>query len=841
MRERMTGSRGKVLARRTGVAALAAILGSAAFLHGATSFQASYLYTASGPAGGGSVVPIVGNQFQNGATVTVGGVPVSVTFHNPTRIGATMPALAAGALYDVVVTNPGGGGPTSTIPFGWFADFNDVPAANPFHASVERILRDGITAGCLNGNYCPDDPVTRAQMAVFLLRAEHGGGYVPPSASGTIFWDVASTDFAADWIEQLFSEGITGGCTGPDPNHGNLPAYCPNSSVTRGQMAVFLLKVYEGVTHVPPPATGVFPDCPLGDPSLAPLIPWIEELARLQITVGCGNGNFCPLLPNTRGQMAVFMTKSFHRTEGIRFLEQASWGPSDADVGTVLSQGYLPWMGGQFSLFNSTPPTMLLWPDNAPTTPVDCTTGTCHRDNYTMYQLQVSFFKNAMYNPDQLRQRVAFALHKLDVTSSVVLTRPSQMSEYLKLLYNDAFGNYRDILYNVSLNPGMGLYLNMNTNTKNNPNENYSREIMQLFSVGTDLLNMDGTTQNDDVTGEPMPTYDQSVIDNLKLVLTGWKIQNNVACDPASQQGSVCSDYLNPMIFDDTKHDVTDKVLFQGFLPNKDGVGAPTSIPGNVQGFPELNAAVDALFNHPNMGPYVAREMIHNLVSSNPSPEYVERVAWAFNDDGTGVRGSMWAVVKAVLLDPEARMAPSDPNYGKLKEPVLYVLNLLRAFNPKSTNRLNPSDGNINAQNRNMGQDLLKPPTVFSYFPQDYFAPPASAELFGPEFGIMDASTSLKRANYVNQMTFGGGIQPSGTDTPFGTSIDFTELQQLAPNAGNLVDRLNRLLMHGTMSDDMRNSIITAINAVTPSTDTLKRARQALYLVATSSQYQAQR
>ena len=140
MRERLSGSRGKVLARRTSVAALAAILGSAALLHGATSFQASYLYTGSGPAGGGSVVPIVGNQFQNGATVTVGGVPVSVTYHNPTRIGATMPALAAGALYDVVVTNPGGGGASSTIPFGWFADFNDVPAANPFHASVESFL-----------------------------------------------------------------------------------------------------------------------------------------------------------------------------------------------------------------------------------------------------------------------------------------------------------------------------------------------------------------------------------------------------------------------------------------------------------------------------------------------------------------------------------------------------------------------------------------------------------------------------------------------------------------------------------------------------------------------------
>jgi uncharacterized protein (DUF1800 family) len=764
--------------------------------------------------------------------VTVNGVPVSVDFHNSTRIGATMPSLTAGTLSDVVVTNPGGA--FRTIPKGWFADFTDVTAANPFHASVERIFRDGITSGCLGGTaYCPNDPVTRAQMAVFLLRGEHGGDYAPPTASGTIFWDVGATDFAADWIEQLYAEGITGGCTGPDPNHGNKPAYCPNSTVTRGQMAVFLLKVYLGPGHNPPPATGVFSDCPLSDQALAPLIPWIEELGRLKVTVGCGGTKYCPYDPNTRGQMAVFMAKTFHRPEATRFLEQATWGPTDGDVGGVLGVGFLPWMAGQYSLINSPYPSLLLWPDNKPTDPVDCTSGICSRDNYSMYLLQTGFFKNAMYNPDQLRQRVAFALHKLDVSSALVLTRPSQMSPYLNLLYYNAFGNYRDILYNVTLNPAMGLYLNMNTNTKTNPNENYAREIMQLFSIGTDLLNMDGTTQNA-ADGTPLPTYDQSVIDQLKLVLTGWRIATNVPCDPASQQGDVCTDFLNPMYFDATKHDTTDKVLFQGFP-------GTTAIPGDPAGYGELNLAIDALFNHPNTAPYIARELIHSLVTSNPSPDYVERVAWAFNDDGAGNRGSLWAVVKAILLDPEARTAPSDPTYGKLKEPTLYTLNVLRAFDPKSTNRLNLSDGNINAQPRAMGQDLLKPPTVFSYFPQDYFAPPASAEILGPEFGIMDASTSLKRANFINTMTFGNGIQPSGTDTPNGTSIDFTELQLLAPNPANLVDRLNRLLMHGTMSDDMRNSIITAVNAVTPSTDTLKRARQALYLVATSSQYQAQR
>jgi hypothetical protein len=204
-------------------------------------------------------------------------------------------------------------------------------------------------------------------------------------------------------------------------------------------------------------------------------------------------------------------------------------------------------------------------------------------------------------------------------------------------------------------------------------------------------------------------------------------------------------------------------------------------------------------------------------------------------------------MVKAILLDPEARNAPSEVTFGKLKEPALYELGILRAFNAQSANRSTGSDGSLSTCSncsRDQGQEIFKPSTVFSYFPQDYYAPPASAGLFGPEFGIMDASTSLKRANFMNTIVFSSiAVNCSTTScyTPNGTSIDVTELQQLAPNPVNLVDRLNRLLMHGTMSDDMKNSTVTAVNAVSPSTDTLKRARQALYLVATSSQYQVQR
>jgi uncharacterized protein (DUF1800 family) len=804
---------------RQAARALFALALSAAPLGAATVFQAAYLTPGSGPAAGGTTVSLVGNQFLSGASVTVGGVNASASFTSSTRLAATMPSRTAGFVYDVVVMNPGGA--ASTLPRAWFADFSDVAGSSPFHAPVEQMVRDGITSGCGGGNYCPGASITRAQMAVFLLRAGHGSGYVPPPATGTIFSDVGATDFAADWIEELYAEGITGGCAA------NPRRYCPTSAVNRGQMAVFLLKVYHGTSYAPPPAQGVFGDVPVS----LPLAPWIEELARLSVTAGCGGTSYCPSSSVTRGQMAVFMTKTYHRPEAIRFLEQATWGVSDADVGALLAKGYLPWLAGQLALPASGYPASMfpLWP---PDTPASCD-DTCYRDNYTTYRLQNRFFLNALYGPDQLRQRVDWALHKIVVISSETLGYPFQTAAYLRAIDDNAFGNYRDILYQESLNPGMGDYLNMDTSTKDDPNENYAREIMQLFSIGTVLLNQDGSTQND--ANGPKPTYNQAVIDEFKRIYTGWFI-DQVPC-PAPNGGDTCDDWVSPMSFDPDLHDTDAKTLFNGFP------GGPVMVAAGQTGSQDLNQAIDTIFNHPNVGPYLAQELIHSLVTSNPSPAYIERVAGFFNNDGTGARGKLWPVVKAILLDPEARNAPNSTNpvYGHLREPALYVNNLLRAFHAMSFDRSTETDGNLEPFARDMGQKIWKPPTVFSYYPQFYAAPPASAGVLGPEFGIMNSQTSLKRANYVNQMTVWGGIEPDpNNDTPYGTSLDYSELAILASNPANLVDKLNRLLLHGTMSDELRASIVTAVNAVDAS-DPVGRAQQALYLVAVSSQYQVER
>jgi plastocyanin len=262
---------------------------------------------ASGPAGSGTAVVITGADFLDGATVKFATVSATgVVFQDATTIQATTPDnLIPGSLNDVTVTNPDL--QTGTLVKGWFADFLDVAAGDAFHDYVEKLVRNGVTAGCGSGNYCRNDSVTRAQMAVFLLKSKLGSAHVPPACTGTVFDDVPCTGGPFDpWIEELASLQITGGCqTVP------VALYCPGNSVNRQQMAVFLLKAKLGSDHVPPACTGtVFDDVPCTG---GPFDPWIEELAAAGVTGGCQTMPplYCPTNPNTRGQMAVFLVKNF--------------------------------------------------------------------------------------------------------------------------------------------------------------------------------------------------------------------------------------------------------------------------------------------------------------------------------------------------------------------------------------------------------------------------------------------------------------------------------------------------------------------------------------------------
>jgi uncharacterized protein (DUF1800 family) len=428
----------------------------------------------------------------------------------------------------------------------------------------------------------------------------------------------------------------------------------------------------------------------------------------------------------------------------------------------------------------------------------------------------------------------------------------------LQTIDRNAFGNFRTMLYEITLNPGMGEYLNMRGNSVVNranptPNENYAREIMQLFSIGTDVLNQDGTPVLD-AQGNRLPSYDQTNIANLARVFTGWDL---AASKPWSVDNTVAvANYLDPMVgnVNVNRYDIAQKTLLTDInhpspvvvpaCSNCTGNTSPVNL-ANCQTYAttSLNTAIDNLFNHPNTGPYVCTQLIHQLVTSNPSPAYVGRCAAAFTNNGSGVRGDMKAVITAILLDPEARGdVKTDPSYGHLREPVLLITNLLRTFNATSDGVLASTPFSYT---NDLGQNLFNPPTVFSYYPADYGLP--GTNLFGPEFGLLDTSTTYKRANFVNTLFLansGNGIPVSAPNRPSGTQVNYSTYQAILTGTGGtpqtLVDALNTRMMHGTMSQAMNANIVAAVTAIA-SSDPAGRTRTAIYLIATSSQYQVER
>jgi uncharacterized protein (DUF1800 family) len=501
----------------------------------------------------------------------------------------------------------------------------------------------------------------------------------------------------------------------------------------------------------------------------------------------------------------------------VRFLEQSTFGPTPELIAHVRAIGFEAFLNEQFEAPMSSYPALALFPTTRDQ--ATCPNGSaCQRDNYTMYPLQNRFFVNALYGADQLRQRVAFALHQIVVASGLEVTQPSWMAPYLQTLDRHAFGSYRQLLYEISLNPAMGNYLDINGNTRVRPNENYAREILQLFSIGTVRLNLDGTTQLDE-NGLPIPTYTQETVDNFARVFTGWRF----AAAPAPG----VPNYIDPMVANQPQHDVGAKTLLNGVTL---GPGQSAS--------QDLNDAIDNIFTHANIGPFISKQLIQHLVTSNPSPAYVSRVASVFNGDGGAARGDLKAVVRAILLDPEARGdVKNEATYGRLRHPAQFIANILRAFGARSADGSGPSDGYLNPQSVAMGMDVFRPPSVFSYFSPATVVP-GSAGVRGPEFGIFSTATALRRLNFVNTMVF-SRIAVSA-NAPAGTSLDFTPLLTQAADPAALVDALNNLLLHGAISNEMKISIAGAVAAVTP-TNPLKRVRTAVYLVLTSSQYQVER
>jgi len=485
----------------------------------------------------------------------------------------------------------------------------------------------------------------------------------------------------------------------------------------------------------------------------------------------------------------------------VRFLEQSTFGPTPELVNQVSQIGFTPFLETQLAAPASTYPAPL---------PADTGVG----------KVQAQFWINAVNDSDQLRERVAFALNELWVVSQNKVNDPTGYTNYIQALTKNALGNYYDVMKDVTLTPAMGHFLDMVNNDKpatgNHANENYARELMQLFTLGLSQLNADGTPKLDG-TGNPIPTYAQDDVMALGRAFTGWTFPTESGQTLKKHNPEF---YGGPMVAFESNHDSGAKTL----------LGSPIAAGQSAE--QELDSALTIIFNHSNLPPFVARQLILKLVTSNPSAAYVGRVASAFANGkfqtyGSGKRGDMQATVAAILLDAEARRGDStttaDVGDGKLREPVVMMVSVARAFH-------GTTDGSgFTGWGSNMSQSLFNSGSVFNFFPPTN--PIAGTNLNGPEFAIFNTNTALARVNFLNSIVFG---TISG-----GTKVDLTPVIN-AGTPDQMVDWLNTQFLHGTMSSQMKQSVLTAVNAVS-STDKKNQAKAAIYLVASSSQYQVQR
>jgi hypothetical protein len=581
---------------------------------------------------------------------------------------------------------------------------------------------------------------------------------------------------------------------------------------------------------------------------------------------GVGSAGFAFGAPGDKPLYAGVGAVANPRLDAARFLNQATFGPTPSEMVNVCGSpctqsNYSAWIDNQFIMPVTALPAFGWLPDSQPNNctspltaggPADPFGTNCPRDLYSIYQLQRFFFVNTISAPDQLRQRVAWALSQILVTSSTQDPIAYANRDYQQMLIDNAFGNFRNILFSISVSPFMGNYLDMVNNAKatatKQPNENYAREIMQLFSIGTLELNPDGSLLLD-LGGNPIQTYDQTDITELAKVMTGWtywpqpgvatfswnapvNYQNTMAACEGAVSGCGATNY----------HETSIKTVL-GY-----------TIPPGLRADADLSTVVDVIFYHPNVAPFIGKQLIQHLVTSNPSPAYVGRVSAVFNDNGSGVRGDLKSVVKAILLDPEAR-APRNPigKFGKLKEPVTRISNFIRQMSVccgAYTDGIDPA-----TRSRAMGQDVYTSPTVFNYYPADYIIP--GTNLAGPQYGIFDPTSLFESTKTFYNWTIGAtcgaapntnicGPNPDATTVgSLGTKIDWTSLAAVAGTTTTLVDTVSDILLYSPLPPGPRQQVINAVNAVpvnTPPTaaQLRDRARTAVYMIAISPKYQVE-
>lgn len=527
-----------------------------------------------------------------------------------------------------------------------------------------------------------------------------------------------------------------------------------------------------------------------------------------------------------------------------RFLAQATFGPSWDDIARVRALGYSGWIDEQTTFPVSSQLRFL----NEATR----VTGEMRRERRTDAWFLHAVggtdpFDPAVLHKDQLRQRVAFALSEIlvvsDATSDLLGNTPHGVTDYYDTLARGAFGNFRTLLENVTLHPVMGIYLSMMQNQKPDParnirpDENYAREILQLFSIGLVRLNLDGTPLLEN--GQKVPTYTQDTVKGFAHVFTGWTFSGCAREFDCYYYDSDAPAWVRPM---------ENHAAYHASAQSKQLLSYPgATLPGGVlaaggNGPDDLRAALDNIFHHPNVGPFIGKQLIQRLVTSNPSPAYVGRVAARFNDNGQGVRGDMKAVIKAILLDPEARDVASQPaNFGKVREPLLRVTHLWRAMNARSKTWFQNEFWNLGY---GVGQAPLYAPSVFNFFSPNYspMGEPAQLGLVAPELQLATDYMLPGMEGYLQSKIFDFHTDnPDVEDNDI--AIDLTREMEYATQPAVLIERLNTLFLSGQMTPMMKSVLLERLNAMPAGDRDEKRGRvqEALYIIVNSPEYVVQK
>jgi uncharacterized protein (DUF1800 family) len=808
----------------------------------------------SGFSEGATTVTVTGTQFVYGAQISWNGTLVATTYISSTQLAAQISAPNPGT-FPLTVTNPNPGSasaPPLSLTVGPGQVVLQLEANSGTDVRVSNQLNFGLTvSGTDNPGVTPQiNGITGGNTTVGTAVSNPDGSItytapaVVPTPSNVVQLTITSVDNPTVAITQNIS------VMNPIPI---LTSASPLSFAPGA--ATIVLTGSKFITGAQALVNGSAVSTTFNSGTQLTATVNLTEPGNLDLQVlnpAPGPAASADLIATVTGTPP---TPVVSPTDAARFLEQATFGATDADIHNVSLNGFQWWLNQQFAMAPApTEPAVeqAVIVNNPPcaTGDLKCNAALFVQNDQDEGLVQDTFWQQSLTAPDQLRQRVKYALSQMFVISSnnttAIQNMPRGEAAYYDTLGADAFGNFRQLLQDVTLSPMMGQFLSMLMNDKGNattdPDENYAREVMQLFTIGLWQLNDDGS-QKVDATGNPIPTYSNTDVMGLAAVFTGFSW--NVPGDTGDDAWSNCCMYVGPGYGEEllpmTSYPSHHSTVEKDFL----GVTIAASITPDADG--DLKTALDTLFNHPNLPAFFSKQMIEHMVTSNPSPAYVNRVAQVFKNDGTGVRGNLQAVISAILLDTEARGTATDtsnPQYGKVREALLRYTEWARAFTAQS--RTGSFDiGSTEDPIYGLGEMWLRSPTVFNWFSPLYTppnSPISSAGLLAPEMQMTNVSTVVGFINYLQN-----AIGSNATNGPDVFASYATEMS-LASTPDQLLDRINLLLMSGQMSSALYNQILGAITSIeipagdqnTINAALLSRVQTAIYLTAASPDFAAQ-